>query len=284
MIIYKITNKINNISYIGQTIYSLNDRWKRHLYQIKNNSKVYFHNAIRKYGVENFTIEVLCECDTREILNIMETFKIMVHRTHVSEGGYNLTWGGDDNPMNYQYFRDKISKDNHYLNKFTINKKEEWFKIYRTNIWKGKKSPRTSEMNKKRIGCLNPNYGKHNEKLAEFNRTREYSLEDRRKKSERLSKYYVITLPNNNEIIIKNLSKFCKNNSLSNGTLLSHGKSKGFLCNKIDKNHLLLFEEMVKFYKVANDEDIKRLEKAILKNDWNEFKRIIKDVIGVALH
>jgi len=50
MIIYKITNKINNKSYIGQTIKNLDKRWKQHIYFSKTNKKNgKFNNAIRKY-------------------------------------------------------------------------------------------------------------------------------------------------------------------------------------------------------------------------------------------
>lgn len=54
MIIYKVTNLINNKIYIGQTRYSLNIRKASHLHQSKNNSIVYFHRAIKKYKKENF--------------------------------------------------------------------------------------------------------------------------------------------------------------------------------------------------------------------------------------
>ena len=44
------------------------------------------------------------------------------------------------------------------------------------------------------------------------------------------------------------------------------------------------FTELVQFYKIASDSQIKKMEKAIKNEDWEEFKRIIKDSIGVALH
>ena len=46
-IIYKITNKVNNKSYIGQTRQSIQFRWNKH---INKKDKTYFHNAIQKYG------------------------------------------------------------------------------------------------------------------------------------------------------------------------------------------------------------------------------------------
>ena len=94
MIIYKVTNLINKKIYIGQTIQKLNTRILRHARDSKKDNN-YFHNAIHKHGIDNFKWEIICECETKEILTIMETFMIMVHKSHVSENGYNLTWGGE---------------------------------------------------------------------------------------------------------------------------------------------------------------------------------------------
>lgn len=88
-IIYKITNKVNGKSYIGQTRYTLEFRWRQHLHKKDN---VYFHNAIKKYGAENFSLEVLEECDLDK-LNSREIFYIAKYNTF--ENGYNLTLGGD---------------------------------------------------------------------------------------------------------------------------------------------------------------------------------------------
>ena len=49
--IYKITNKVNGKSYIGQTRNTVEFRWRQH-YKAKDNK--YFHRAIQKYGKENF--------------------------------------------------------------------------------------------------------------------------------------------------------------------------------------------------------------------------------------
>ena len=60
MIIYKATNKINGKSYIGQTIYTLEKRKSQHICESSNNnSGAAFHQAIRKYGEENFTQGVI---------------------------------------------------------------------------------------------------------------------------------------------------------------------------------------------------------------------------------
>ena len=54
MIIYKVTNIINNKIYIGQTIHSLNIRKSQHERSHEYGYKTAFSNAIKKYGKENF--------------------------------------------------------------------------------------------------------------------------------------------------------------------------------------------------------------------------------------
>lgn len=50
--IYKIINKVNNKIYIGQTINSIEERWRSHK---KNNSNcTYLKRAFSKYGISNF--------------------------------------------------------------------------------------------------------------------------------------------------------------------------------------------------------------------------------------
>ena len=94
--IYLITNLINGKQYVGKTKYSLAHRFRQHC----NNDyyKTHIHNAIKKYGRENFTIAQICTCND-DCWKELEQFYIKKYHTHYSEGGYNTTWGGDDNPM-----------------------------------------------------------------------------------------------------------------------------------------------------------------------------------------
>lgn len=57
--VYKITNKTNNKVYIGITSKGLSARWKEHLYNAEHGCPFKLHNAIRKYGKENFSIELI---------------------------------------------------------------------------------------------------------------------------------------------------------------------------------------------------------------------------------
>lgn len=77
-IIYIIKNNINGKVYIGQTIQKLKDRWYRHCGKSglsKNELNMHIKRAIFKYGKENFTIEVLEECDQCD-LNEREKYYI----------------------------------------------------------------------------------------------------------------------------------------------------------------------------------------------------------------
>ncbi len=95
-IVYIAKNIINNKEYIGRTNKKLNKRiTDGHAKAIENGSNTKFHNAIRKYGKKNFKWSILKTCQSWEEAGIMETFMIMVHHTHWTEGGYNMTWGND---------------------------------------------------------------------------------------------------------------------------------------------------------------------------------------------
>lgn len=89
--IYKITNKLNNKCYIGQSI-DIMRRWSEHKTAAKclnTNSQISL--AISMYGVQNFTFEVLEECEL-EKLDDREKFYITLYNSYLD--GYNNTTGG----------------------------------------------------------------------------------------------------------------------------------------------------------------------------------------------
>lgn len=93
MIIYKATNKINGISYIGQTTQSLNKRIGEHIYNtLANRYNSYFHSALKKYGKESFDWDIIDRCDNIDELNRLEIYYIGYYDTY--NNGYNLSRGG----------------------------------------------------------------------------------------------------------------------------------------------------------------------------------------------
>lgn len=93
--IYLITNKTNGKPYVGQTVHTLATRWWYHCaFARRQASKMAIHDAIRKYGPESFTIEVVEVVDPDK-LDEREEFHIRRLHSHASEGGYNFNYGGN---------------------------------------------------------------------------------------------------------------------------------------------------------------------------------------------
>ena len=93
--IYKITNLINGQSYIGQSVDILK-RWTREKTSAFNPSDASYEyplsRALRKYGIENFSFEILEEI-SQDKLNERERYWISHFNTFYN--GYNQTLGGD---------------------------------------------------------------------------------------------------------------------------------------------------------------------------------------------
>ena len=99
--IYKISNNVNDKVYIGQTIETIEKRFKDHISASKceNKKGVILYNAMHKYGVENFYVEELqkiscaSEEELREKINKSECDYIKMYDSK-RPNGYNVTSGG----------------------------------------------------------------------------------------------------------------------------------------------------------------------------------------------
>ena len=65
--IYKITNKINGKSYIGQTRKTIEKRFNEHFSDRYRKMKSPLHRAFNKYGIKSFELSLICECDVSEL-------------------------------------------------------------------------------------------------------------------------------------------------------------------------------------------------------------------------
>ena len=91
--IYKYTNLINGMVYIGQTRQTLEQRDYKHQTQLNDNT--YFHRAIKKYGRENFSLELVEDNIPLNELDEKEKYYIDYFESFYTTGkGYNLTQGG----------------------------------------------------------------------------------------------------------------------------------------------------------------------------------------------
>lgn len=96
--IYKIINNINNKIYIGQTK-NYKERFaahKRKAFESYESSKI-LYQAFRKYGIENFSFEII---EYVENYNEREKYWIQKLNT-ISPNGYNMTIGGEEPPRFY---------------------------------------------------------------------------------------------------------------------------------------------------------------------------------------
>jgi group I intron endonuclease len=108
--IYKITNNINGKYYIGQSI-DIDRRWYDHKYKAFNKNDISYnsaiHSAMRKYGLKNFTLSIIEECQ-EEDLDKKERYWINQLNSLVPNG-YNILEGGQLN-RSYATFCKKCGK------------------------------------------------------------------------------------------------------------------------------------------------------------------------------
>ena len=105
MLIYKITNNVNGKVYIGQTIRTLKERKWQHINMAKNGHKNHLYNAMRKYGIENFSFRKIRSVDSIEELNRLEVYYIT--KFDSIKHGYNMVDGGNNNIMFVKEVREK---------------------------------------------------------------------------------------------------------------------------------------------------------------------------------
>lgn len=102
--VYKHTNKINGKCYIGQTC-NIVKRWKSYSYKYCTK----FYDAIKKYGWDNFTHEVLKVC-AKDDVDFYEAYYIKFYNS--IENGYNLESGGQTNKTHSKETIEKITQKN----------------------------------------------------------------------------------------------------------------------------------------------------------------------------
>lgn len=130
--IYKITNKVNGKSYIGQTRYTVEFRWRQHQHKKDN---THFHLAIAKYGADSFTVETLEECEIAD-MDSREIFYIAKFDTY--NNGYNSSTGGDGMMGHSRVLTDDKYDEikGLYLSGFSSNKIADLYKVDKATIQK----------------------------------------------------------------------------------------------------------------------------------------------------
>jgi group I intron endonuclease len=129
--IYKIINQINKKEYVGCTITTLKKRFEEHAWRcVKTDSYTKFCNSIRKYGVENFGIELIEECDVDVIYN-RERYYINLFETY--DTGLNSTIGGEG-CLGYKHSKEIKEKISQILKDGRSHKGKTYEEIYGDRI------------------------------------------------------------------------------------------------------------------------------------------------------
>lgn len=266
MVIYKVKNKINSKTYIGQTIQGLGKRIGQHLKESKNDKhNKPFLNAIKKYGIENFEWSIIDKALNFEELDEKEIYWIKIYDS-LTPNGYNILGGGQNNRIVSEESTKRISEG--------LKKSGKWQKIL------------NSEEHKKkiRVNFIEHNKGKkfteeHKNKISQKNGHR---LIEQNKNN---SKSWILVDEKNNIFNIKNLHDFCQQNNLkihfftymTRHTTKNIKRYNGYYCflDTQQTEHEILTKcqeydafniEMVKLYDIE-----KKLVIDILKNNLSKF-------------
>ena len=129
-VIYCYVNLIDSKKYVGQTSTKLKYRHYQHL-RDKNRRKDYFHNAIKKYGIENFKLEILHIGD-KYSLDLLEIYYIEKWNLLDNKYGYNLKTGGSSG-KHTDNTKQKMSN-------YAKNRTEE-HRLHLSESLKGEKNP-----------------------------------------------------------------------------------------------------------------------------------------------
>ena len=208
--IYKHTNLINHKIYIGQTTQQPEKRWGNGLSQYRHNK--HFFAAIKKYGWDNFSHQILKEGLSQEELNYWEKYFISYYDSTNKEKGYNILLGGEVSPFkelwqNPIFKQERSQKQSQFMKQRMANPqiKQQMTKGLK-NYWKNSSQARKQQSERM------------TKVLKELWQNEEY----RQKQSLKFEKY----LKENQQKHIKQ----CKENALNNWTNPDFRKK---ICKKI---------------------------------------------------
>lgn len=117
---YCITNNINGKKYIGLTKRDVGVRFKEHVrgamnnHDINNSYIMPLFNSMRKYGVDNFNVELLESCEFSDFTDAEDNEGKLIkkHKTLLNENGYNLNLVENGKRTYVKEIRQKIVDNN----------------------------------------------------------------------------------------------------------------------------------------------------------------------------
>ncbi len=191
--VYEITNQINGKKYIGITSRPIEQRFQEHISRAKcgqRGNRLY--EAMRKYGSENFSIELIIQTSNENDVRELETQ--FIEKCDSYNSGYNCNLGGHGS----LHFPEEIKK-----------------KIRDAQIGKIIPLETRRKMSEAKIGvsACSEHFGKYILKGSESP----------------LSKSHMIQFPDGHIEEIKGLRAFCREHRLLVSKLSTKGHTKGFI-------------------------------------------------------
>lgn len=233
--IYKITCTSNGKFYIGSSNDLHRREWQHFAKLSKNNhTNQHLQNAYNKYGKEAFVFEVI-EYITSFGLLVREQYWLDELKPFGDFGFNTATIAGASlrGRKLSQEHKAKVSAGlkGHFVSKET-----------RAKIGAATKGRKTSDETKAKLRAINKGKKQPIEaiaKTAEANRNRVFSPNQLKILAEAACKRYIVTSPEGVETLIKNLSKFCRENGLNNKALsnVAYGYNshhKGWKCKLVE--------------------------------------------------
>ena len=135
MHIYKWTHIESGRCYIGQSIRNPNQRRLEHISNSRYSKRTYhFHNALKKYGLESFSWEVLEYANNIEELNLLE--EKYIQNFDSIDNGFNIRKGGGNrlHSLKSKLRMSEAQKSAHARRR--AEGKDTFIKTRRTSGWK----------------------------------------------------------------------------------------------------------------------------------------------------
>lgn len=106
--IYKISNTINKLVYIGQTTRTVKERFDEHLKVCTSKARrdQKFYKAVNELGKDKFYVEAIDNANSQEELNEKEKYWIS-HYDSIKNGYNSIPGGQDQNPMDFKQIKEK---------------------------------------------------------------------------------------------------------------------------------------------------------------------------------
>jgi group I intron endonuclease len=172
-----VTNQVNGKIYIGKTTRTLAQRKAAHLCDARKNKNYTFYRALRKYGFDNFSWEIIDSCSLIDDLIASEIRHIAEYKSH-GPLGYNETDGGegvlgmvfstktkikrsaavsgDKNPM---FGSHRVGKENPFYGRRHSQQSIE--KMRAARIGKSPSADTRKKLSAAKMGAKNHLFGKH---------------------------------------------------------------------------------------------------------------------------